>query len=86
MANIASQMKRNRQNERARQRNKAVRTNLKTHLRVFRQAAEAGNADAAGEAFKAAARRLDKAASSGVVHENYAANHKSRMARQLQSL
>ncbi len=86
MANIASQMKRNRQNERARRRNKAVRTNLKTQLRAFRQAAEAGDAEAAGKAFQAASRRLDKAVSRGVVHRNFAANHKSRMARRLQSL
>ena len=86
MANIASQIKRNRQNERARLRNKAVRTNLKTHLRRFRQAVDAGDRAAAESAFHSASRRLDKAASKGVVHDNYAANHKSKMAKQLSSL
>ena len=86
MANIASQIKRNRQNERARVRNKAVRTNVKSHLRSFRQAAESGDRAAAESAFAQAARKLDKAASKGVVHANYAANHKSKMAKRLTSL
>ncbi len=86
MANIASQIKRNRQTERARQRNKRVRSELKTQLKRFRVAAEAGDRDAAGVAYRAAARRLDKAASRGVVHDNYAANRKARMAKRLDAL
>ena len=86
MANIASQIKRNRQNERARLRNKRVRSTLKTDLKRFRLAVAEGDRARAEERFAAAARQLDKAASKGVVHRNYAANHKSRMARRLQSL
>ena len=86
MANIQSQIKRNRQNERRRVRNKAVRSELKTRVRNFRAAVEAGNRDEAEAAFHAAARKLDKAAEKGVVHDSYAANHKSRMARQLADL
>jgi len=86
MANIASQIKRNRQNETHRLRNKAVRSALKTHLKQFRTAVAEGDRARAEERFSAAARQLDKAASKGVVHRNYAANHKSRMAKRLQSL
>lgn len=86
MANIASQIKRNRQNERRRLRNKAVRSTLKTYLKRFRTAVEEGDAERAQTAYAEAARRLDKAAQKGVVHRNFAANHKSRMAKRLQSL
>ncbi|MEX0658137.1 MAG: 30S ribosomal protein S20 [Egibacteraceae bacterium] len=86
MANIASQIKRNRQNESHRRRNKAVRSSLKTHLKQFGAAAAEGDRANAEQRFAAAARQLDKAASKGVVHRNYAANHKSRMAKRLQSL
>lgn len=86
MANIQSQIKRNRQNERRRRRNKTVRSTLKTHLKEFRTAAAEGDRTRAEERFAAAARQLDKAATKGVVHRNYAANHKSRMAKRLQSL
>lgn len=86
MANIASQMKRNRQNEARRHRNKGVRSALRTHLKQFRTAVAAGDRTRAEERFAAAARQLDKAAAKGVVHRNYAANHKSRMAKRLQSL
>jgi small subunit ribosomal protein S20 len=86
MANIASQIKRNRQNERRRQHNKSVRSALKTYMKKFSTAVDAGNADEAAEAFRAAARRLDKAAQEGVVHRNFAANHKSKMAQRLGSL
>jgi small subunit ribosomal protein S20 len=86
VANIKSQIKRNRQNTTRNERNKAVRSTLKTHLKKFRQAADAGDGDAATAAYRAAARKLDKAAQSGVVHANYAANKKSKMAKQLQSL
>ena len=86
MANIASQIKRNRQALVRNARNKATRSALKTSLKKFRTAAEAGEADAAAAAYQTAARELDKAAQKGVVHRNFAANHKSRMAKRLASL
>jgi small subunit ribosomal protein S20 len=86
MANIKSQIKRNRQNEARHQRNKAVRSELKTLTRRFRKAVEAGEKDTASELFQRASRALDKAASKGVVHRNTAANRKSGMAKSLQKL
>ena len=80
MANIKSQIKRNKQNEKARQRNKAVKSSLKTSVRRFREAADAGDAAGATEAMRAACANLDKAASKGVIHKNQAANRKSAMA------
>ena len=81
MANIKSQIKRNKQNEKARQRNKAVKSSLKTSVRKFREAADTGDVDAATQAMRAASRNLDKAASQGVIHKNQAANRKSAMAK-----
>ena len=86
MANIASQIKRNRQAVRRNERNKAVRSVLKTHLKKFRLAAEAGDREAAGAEYQAAARSLDKAAQHGVVHANFAANKKAKMAKRLSAL
>jgi small subunit ribosomal protein S20 len=86
MANIQSQIKRNRQNETRRARNKRVRSALKTDVRRFREAAEAGDKDAATAAFAVASRSLDKAATKGIVHRNTAANRKSGMAQQLAKL
>ena len=86
MANIASQIKRNRQNERRRVHNKSVRSALKTYMKRFSVSVESGDPEAAGAAYRDAARRLDKAAQEGVVHRNFAANHKSRMAQRLRSL
>lgn len=86
MANIASQIKRNRQTVVRTERNKATRSALKTSLKRFRTAVEAGEAEAAAEAYRDAARDLDRAAQKGVVHANFAANHKSRMAKHLASL
>jgi small subunit ribosomal protein S20 len=86
MANNPSQIKRNRQNETARQRNKKVRTNLKTETRGFDRAVASGDRSQAEEAFRVTARKLDKAAQKGVVHRNYAANKKSSMAKALQRL
>ncbi|HYT26936.1 MAG TPA: 30S ribosomal protein S20 [Actinomycetota bacterium] len=83
MANIKSQIKRNRQNETARLRNKSVRSALKTYARRVRQSLAAGDRDAAEAAYRRAARAYDKAASKGVIHRNNAANHKSRLARAL---
>jgi small subunit ribosomal protein S20 len=83
MANIKSQIKRNRQSEAARQRNKATRSALKTRIKNLTQALEGGDKDAAAEAYREAARSLDKAASKGVIHKNTAANKKSRLAKRL---
>lgn len=86
MANIASQMKRNRQTIVRRERNKTSRTALKTYLKHFHTAVDAGDAEAAAAAFRTAARKLDKAAQKGIVHRNYAANKKSKMGKQLARL
>jgi small subunit ribosomal protein S20 len=86
VANIKSQIKRNRQNEKRRLRNKAVKSELKTSIRVFREAADAGNSDVAVTAMRAACRKLDQAASKGVIHKNQAANRKSAIAKKAASL
>ncbi|WP_017565523.1 30S ribosomal protein S20 [Nocardiopsis synnemataformans] len=86
MANIKSQKKRIRQNEKARVRNQAVRSSLKTAIRKFREAAEAGDVEKAIVAQRAAARALDKATSKGVIHQNQAANRKSAIAKRLHSV
>ena len=86
MANIKSQIKRNKQNEKARQRNKAVKSELKTAVRKFREAADSGDADAATLAMRAASVKLDKAASKGVIHKNQAANRKSAIAKRAEEL
>ncbi|GLZ34044.1 30S ribosomal protein S20 [Lentzea sp. NBRC 105346] len=80
MANIKSQLKRIKTNEKARLRNKAVKSSLKTAIRKFREAAEAGDKDKALELLQDASRKLDKAATKGVIHPNQAANKKSAMA------
>ena len=80
MANIKSQKKRILTNEKARLRNKAVKSALKTHIRKFREAAAAGDAEKAQEMAKVACRALDKAATKGVIHANQAANRKSAVA------
>ncbi len=81
MANIKSQIKRNRQNEKRRLRNKAVKSSLKTAIRKYNQALQAGDAENAETLLRDASRKLDKAASKGVIHKNQAANRKSGMAR-----
>ncbi|HEX4977157.1 MAG TPA: 30S ribosomal protein S20 [Nocardioides sp.] len=86
MANIKSQIKRNRQNEAAHERNKSVKSALKTAVRKFREAAEAGDADTARAAAREASRKLDKAASAGVIHKNQAANKKSAINKKAASL
>jgi small subunit ribosomal protein S20 len=80
VANIKSQIKRNGTNEAARLRNKSVKSALKTSVRKFREAADAGDAAAAAELARSATRALDKAASKGVIHANQAANRKSAIA------
>ncbi len=86
MANIKSQMKRIKTNEKARQRNVAVKSALKTAVRRFRTAADTGDAAAATTALQTASKALDKAASKGVIHKNQAANRKSGMAKRLADL
>ena len=86
MANIKSQIKRIKTNEKARLRNKSVKSSLKTAVRKFREAADAGDAAAASRLLQAASRQLDKAASKGVIHANQAANRKSAMAKKTASL
>lgn len=86
MANIKSQIKRNKQNEKARQRNKAVKSSLKTAVRRFRDAADAGDTEKSTEALRVAYVKLDKAASKGVIHKNQAANRKSALAKRAASL
>jgi small subunit ribosomal protein S20 len=81
VANIKSQIKRNRTNEKARVRNKAVKSSLKTSVRKVREAVAAGDADKAQELARAASRDLDKAASKGVIHKNQAANRKSAVTK-----
>jgi small subunit ribosomal protein S20 len=83
VANIKSQIKRNKQNEAARQRNKAVRTSLKSSVRKFREAVSAGDATQAASCFTEASRELDVAASKGVIHKNQAAKRKAKMAKRL---
>jgi small subunit ribosomal protein S20 len=80
VANIKSQKKRNRQNERRRERNKAVRTELKSRVKVA-NAAAADGADDAAELVQTAQKRLNKAAASGIIHKNQAARRTSRMMR-----
>ena len=86
MANIKSQIKRNRTNERARQRNVAVKSALKTAVRRVRTAATSGDAEAAAAVLATASKALDKAASKGVIHKNKAANRKSGLAKQVAGL
>jgi small subunit ribosomal protein S20 len=86
VANIKSQIKRNKTNERARQRNVAVKSALKTSVRRFRTAAESGDAAAAATALQVASRALDKAVSKGVIHKNQAANRKSAIAKRAAEL
>ena len=80
MANIKSQIKRNGTNEAARLRNKSVKSALKTEVRKFREAADAGDVAKATDLARSASRQLDKAASKGVIHKNQAANRKSAIA------
>ncbi|MDQ1122095.1 30S ribosomal protein S20 [Microbacterium trichothecenolyticum] len=86
MANIKSQIKRNKTNEKAHERNKAVKSELKTHVRRTREAILAGDKEAAEKALAAATKKLDKAVSKGVIHQNQAANRKSAIAKQVNAL
>lgn len=86
MANIKSQIKRIKTNEKARQRNKAVKSSLKTAIRKTREATAAGDVEKATVALHEASRKLDKAVSKGVIHKNQAANKKSALASQVSAL
>ena len=82
MANIKSQIKRNRQNEKRRLRNKAVRSDMRTRTKAAVATAENG-ADEAAEALRIALQRIDKAAAKGVIHKNQAARRKSRLVKRI---
>ncbi len=84
MANIKSQMKRNRQNEKARMRNKAVRSEMKTRVKQTLEAVEDSSADAV-EAYRLAQKRIDEAVSKGVLHKKTAARKKARLAKRVNS-
>ena len=86
MANIKSQIKRIKTNEKARVRNKSVRSALKTAVRRVRTAVDAGDKDTAVTELQVASRSLDKAVSKGVLHKNQAANRKSALAQRVNSL
>ncbi|HWD06000.1 MAG TPA: 30S ribosomal protein S20 [Amycolatopsis sp.] len=86
MANIKSQIKRIATNEKARQRNLAIRSSVKTAIRKFREAADAGDKAKAIELQREAARKLDKAVTKGVIHANQAANKKSALAKRANQL
>ncbi len=86
MANIKSQIKRIRTNRIATERNRAVKSELRTWIRKFSAAAQSGDKAAAEEALKVASTKLDKAVSKGVIHKNNAANKKSAMAKKAASL
>jgi len=86
VANIKSQIKRIGTNKKAQERNKAVKSELKTAIRRTREAVASGDKAKANEALTFAAKKLDKAASKGVIHKNQAANRKSAIAKQVASL
>jgi len=86
VANIKSQIKRIKTNEKARLRNKSVKSSLKTAVRRFRAAAEGGDRERALTELQVASRKLDKAVSKGVIHANQAANRKSAMAKRVNQL
>ncbi|MEY3473042.1 MAG: hypothetical protein RL389_367 [Actinomycetota bacterium] len=86
MANIKSQIKRIGTNAKATERNKAVKSEVKTAIRAVRDAATAGDKAAAETALRTAGRKIDKAVSKGVLHKNQAANRKSAIAKKVSSL
>jgi small subunit ribosomal protein S20 len=86
LANIKSQKKRILTNEKARLRNKAVRSEYRSAVRAVREDIAAGDAEKAAASLQVASRKLDKAVSKGVLHKNNAANRKSRLAKQINAL
>lgn len=85
MANIKSQIKRNRTNEKARLRNKAAKSEIKTRIKTAVRAAETGS-ETSGEDLRLAVKRLDKAVSRGIIHKNQASNRKARLMRRINQL
>ena len=85
MANIKSQIKRNRQNEKRRLRNRTVRSEVNTRTKAAMAAVEHGDEDA-DETLRLAMKRIDKAAAKGVIHKNTAARRKSRLVREIERL
>ncbi|GAB3522318.1 30S ribosomal protein S20 [Arthrobacter monumenti] len=86
MANIKSQKKRVLTNEKARQRNNSVKAELRTAIRAVKTAIQSSDKEAASSAQAAASRKLDQAATKGVIHKNNAANRKSALAKKVGSL
>lgn len=86
MANIKSQIKRILTNKKSQERNKAVKSEVKTAIRAARTAIATGDKAAAASALTVASKKLDKAASKGVIHKNQAANRKSAIAKQVAAL
>jgi len=86
VANIKSQIKRIGTNRKATERNKAVKSEVKTAIRATREAIASGDKKAASASLAVATRKLDKAAGKGVIHKNQAANRKSSIARQVAAL
>ncbi|PID96603.1 MAG: 30S ribosomal protein S20 [Actinomycetales bacterium] len=86
MANIKSQLKRIKTNAKRTERNKAVKSELRTWIRRFREAADSGDVDTAKSALRTASTKLDKAVNKGVIHKNQAANKKSAMAKRAATL
>jgi len=86
VANIKSQIKRNKTNQKANERNRAVKSELKTTIRQAREAISSGDKDKAQAAVKVATTKLDKAVSKGVLQKNQAANRKSAIAKQAAAL
>jgi small subunit ribosomal protein S20 len=86
VANIKSQKKRILTNEKARLRNKSIKSSLKTAIRRFQEAAQAGDTEKATAYAREASRKLDKAVSKGVIHRNQAANRKSAIAKKAATL
>ena len=88
MANIKSQIKRNKQNEKRRLRNKAARSEIKTRLKSAVRVAEADGVDneTSVAALREAVKRLDKAAAKGIIHKNQASNRKARLMRRINKI
>ena len=86
MANIKSQIKRIKTNAKRTERNRAYKSELRTFVRKFREAAASGDKETAAEALRVASRKLDVAVSKGVIHKNQAANKKSAMSRHFNAL
>jgi small subunit ribosomal protein S20 len=85
VANIKSQIKRNRTNEAARLRNKAAKSEIKTRIKTAVAAAAAGT-ETSAEDLRVAVKRLDKAAARGIIHKNQASKRKSRLVRRINAL